>query len=1096
MERRTVVVGAAFGAAALVLSASIFLGPPAGTQDVSQTDESTVGAALPRHHPSDDAGAPGYSLQGGGYETFELVGDNKTRITLLGADSASTQGQGITHFVRPRFQIITTEFATTQTGTDDQGEPIFKLGEPIAGQAMLLTADAAEMEMDGNNPQRGVFQGNVEVTLLKAEGQAVILDEDDPRYYDINEVQRIYIDGDARFGLDTNEVRSNAPVHVTSAQADFYGIGLILKYNTARERIEQLVVREGRYLMFNADAPSPATSDSINTPSAAITDDTPAVDEDEPDHPLGPSQFYLATFYDDIVVRDTDRALLVGDQLNVRFSLGQEAVEPEPIRPAENPDNTPGFAPLAPPIYGMRLAQANNNTLPPLPPPFNPALIPQANAQRSLYSTAPHEGVLITWTGAFRLVPLGEQPEELADDKDIAVALEGDNAYAQTMRDGEAHRIEGVSLSYLVGSQHVTARGSDERPITIISTEAGVLTGGELVVDISEGTATILGPGTLTQNPDEEGKQLTLAWTDRVDLELFLADPDDETSNDDDSGISGQSQIAGIRSATFVGDVTANHPDFDLESQQLAVRFMRPDEAAGIKNDPTHIQATVDVTVNAQGDAPDEQFAISTQSLAITLGHDAESEVYAQSMRALADVRVTRPGSVLTCHRVDVAFAAPSETEPAEGEDENDARYAQVRQIVAVGDVHAEIEEQGNTISLAADHLLADVASDRLTLYATEEGVLAEVIDVKEDRLLRGRHIVMDDQAQVVRVEGPGTLAARMEDPDNPGNPQANMTIDWQRAMRFNNATGKAEFHGEVEALTRRTADTTDMTCDDLEVWFTQDQDEDGENEADRPADDAEAGDAIDVTGRDVRLAIATGNVRVLAATRAAEQPDKPHSRVTITGPELVFTNSPIDALGVELPTPVETVTVHGPGTLLIEDYTPDEDDDETQADSEDAIAFTGKGQTAFLWQEGMELDARANTATFVGDAIMLHDPTPDDQDNDDFMRLDCQELIADMHDTGGLSVWMSDDAPAPEISVVTAQGPLRIQRAGMEIMGDHLRYEGQDQRVEIWADDNRDVLIQQAESPAPTRCARVVWDLAHNRIESFGLRGVTPAER
>ncbi|MFI4861111.1 MAG: hypothetical protein ACIAXF_10560, partial [Phycisphaerales bacterium JB063] len=249
MERRTVVVGAAFGVAALVLSASIFLGPPAGTEQTQGTDDESIGAAIPRQRPGDDTGVPGYSAEGGGYETFELVGDNKSRITLLSADSATTQGQGITHFVRPRFQIITTEFATTQVGTDDNGEPILKRGAPIAGQAMILSADAAEMEMDGREPQRGVFQGNVVVTLLKADGQAVVLDPDDPRYSQINEVQRIYIDGDARFGLDTNEVRSNAPVHVTSAQADFYGIGLVLKYNTARERIEQLVVREGRYLM-------------------------------------------------------------------------------------------------------------------------------------------------------------------------------------------------------------------------------------------------------------------------------------------------------------------------------------------------------------------------------------------------------------------------------------------------------------------------------------------------------------------------------------------------------------------------------------------------------------------------------------------------------------------------------------------------------------------------------------------------------------------------------------------------------------------------------------------------------------------------------
>ena len=119
------------------------------------------------------------------------------------------------------------------------------------------------------------------------------------------------------------------------------------------------------------------------------------------------------------------------------------------------------------------------------------------------------------------------------------------------------------------------------------------------------------------------------------------------------------------------------------------------------------------------------------------------------------------------------------------------------------------------------------------------------------------------------------------------------------------------------------------------------------------------------------------------------------------------------------------------------------------------------------------------------------------DRDNFDDMHMTCAQLTADMDDTGGLSVWMSDTAPQPEISTVTARGPLRIIRAGKEIIGAHLRYTADAQWAEVWAEEGRDVILTEAGRPAPVRAGRVLWDLANNRIEMRNARGgVSPAER
>ena len=1080
--------------------------------------------------PTNDPTRPGYRAKDWTYRVLETLDDDTTRITLLSAAAASTQGRGITHLVRPQFQIITTRYAEVQTGVDDTGAPVIERAA-VGGRAMTLRADSADMEMDGNNkPQRGLFRGDVRVTLLEAEGQAVVIDPADPRFGANTQVRQIFIDGDTRFGLDTNEVRSEAPVHVTSAQADFYGIGLVLKYNTTRQRIEQLVVQEGRYLMYDPQAPGRSTllgdNDHADT-RRADTPGGPSAPASERAAASSPSQFYLATFADHVVVRDTDRAILGGDEIRIRFSLGTQAVSSNqegvgrgrsgaipprfPALPVPSDDRLPG------PIPGMRLVSGDLEALPSLPPPFDPSRVTAANRGRSLYTAAVQDSVVITWTGPLRLVPLEQQPDDLVDEKDVAVAIRGDDAFVQSMRDGETHRVLAAELSYTLASEFVTVIGDEHQPLAIYSSNAGTLTtppgtpgtpgspGARMTVDLKHGTATLVGPGTLVQQPDEDGKQLVLAWSDRMEMALYTEQRDAEPSDGRGRG-GGQTRITGIRTATFHGDVTAQHPDFDLAADQLAVAFDPPDPGAGLGNNPSRIEATLDVAVVARGNEADERFDIQAQSLVITLDQDDDGKPYARSMRALADVRIARPGSVMTCHRLDVALDPSGETQ------DPDARFAQVRSVLAVGEVRAEIQHEDRHIRLAADHLLGDIATDRLTLYATEDDQLVEIVDVVEDRLLRGRHVVMDDQAQVVRIEGPGALVARMDDPDHPpgtpetpgpaGNPQAEMSIGWQHAMRFNNATGKAEFHGEVAAVTRRNADTTELSCDDLEVWFTQ-----AAEEGPAPPDNGsvlalDAGGGAEAGGRDVRRATATGNVRFVAATRAAETPDRPHSRVTLTGPRLVFTNQPTNEDGNALPTPIETVVVTGQGWMLIEDYTP-EDAPEAPLESDrrdaqaDGIQFSGQGQTAFLWEDRMELDARANTARFEGAVQMAHDPTPDDRANHDNMHMNCARLTADMEDTGGLGVWMSDAAPQPEISVVTAQGPLRIVREGREIRGDHLRYVEADQLAEIWADPSRDVILQEPGHPAPARCGRVLWDLAHNRIEMRDARGgVTPAGR
>lgn len=1114
MNRRFVVVASAALLAGLVLVASIVMGPP-NLRDGPDLPGADLDAAT-----SDSASDVTYTiLQRGDSD------DDITR-TVLRADRLQRLDRGVSRFTRPRAEM---RYSPTR--------------------AMTLSADSADVIMVKDQPQRGTFTGNVVITLYEAPpGQPLIMDPQDPRHLGFVRL-RIFLDDQTNFDLATNDIDTPGPVHVTARETDFFGRGLRLKYNSRLKRIEQLVINQGAYLMYNPEAQT-----------AAIDEEQPAPSPEDPDTPSPPSQYYLATFKSQVLVREGNRSELFGDeQLDLRFSLGQQAITPpNPIRPGE--DDAAPQGSLLPAIPGWQLAQAGETatdtptqTLPtPAQPstpqaqpeqsegsdqatnpadeesqPVDPAplgrngqpvpgllaqpvTIPLVNSVRSMFEHDPDRDIVVTWSGQLRLIPLSEKPDALADDNDVQFQLKGPNAYAQTTRDGRTDRMEAGEIEYLLASQLVNAIAPEGRPVRIVSSTIGSLEGSSITLDQQTGVGVILGPGSITQLPDDEGKALNLAWSDRLELRLYtqaLASdpvplsgdlsqaPDAERPGpaEDDAPVltrDGQVRVTGLQSARFIGNVVATHPDFDCTSEELTLDFREPDELAKRKNDPFRINAAGNVTVHAQGDAEDERFAITAQSLTINLENDERGEVYASSMRALIDVKIERPGNTLTCRQVDVALAPPVTAQPQDPDEEpaeNNKPYAEVRTLLAQGTVMAELDYDGRRVDLAGDRLVADVELDQLTLIANNDRNLAEVYDLDDDRKLSGKLIVMDDQAEQVRVDGPGILAVGLEDPDLAA---ARLAVAWQRAMNFDNIKSTARFVGQVNATTSRSTDQTELSSDTLDLRFSPDPEHDPRNLLsgdDQRQPDADG--ALSGGGREVRSAIATGNVRFIASAFETNQPGKPYNRVHIEGPILTFTNRPRTS-----PTavPVETLTVDGPGVMLIEDYRPRDQPDDQDAQPQTRVSFTGRGATAFKWQDSMTLDARSNTATFVNQVRMIHRPREDDDTDGPVVRLYADRLVSDMEDGGGLGVWLSDQAPDARITTVNADHAVRIVHEGRELLGDHLQYTADDQVAELWADEGKRVNIIDTNSGNESSAARAIWDLAKDRIDLRDTAGGT----
>lgn len=1067
MSKRLVVVGGATGVAGLVLGASIVFGPAA----VTPTDSSV---------PS-DIGAPEVDGPGGGgissatirgieYTTFEVDADGQLRGMRLRAASSKAKSMGITELVRPDAEI--------------------RLGSQ---RAITITADKADMEMEDAKPRAGQFTGNVVITLYQAPaGTKLIIDADNPASEAFIQ-QRIFLDDpldpdDAiSFSIEDDTIQTNGPVHATGPQVDFYGIGLRLAYNTQRKRIEQLLINEGRYLIYNPEADAPGftaradgdtSADSLGSSSSETASEASDPDTQQPQ---APSQFYAIEFADNVVIREGLDTELAGDKLTIDFSLGTEAVSPQPLTIPGDPSSgarLPSYL-IAPAAFAssangadevVRTTADPTSTLIPgeatdtAPAPL--VAIPTANAERSLFTHDPARDLVVTWTGKMQLTPHANKPDVLADEKDARLVLTGQNTYAQTTRDGELQRLETARLEHLLSEQRTTASAKAQGPARILSDAlGGEVTGQQLTLQQQEGAATVLGPGQLTYTNQDDGKQLTITWQNRLDLELYTQ-PDDNST-----------RILGVKTATFDGDVTARHTDFDLDAKTLTLAFNAPDPQREIENTPSEINASGSVAVVARGDAQDERFDIKADRLTISLGIDTDGEPFASTIRAVDNVDVRRPGTTLTCDRVQVELNPPSKTETTA-----DDRFAQVQSILAVGTVRANLAYDDRKIDLVADQLIADVEADRLTLSSNDPRFPAEVADLNNDRKLTGQLVVMDDQAQQMDITGAGSLATRLADPNAPdaGIEDAFLAISWDKAMRFNNVTGLAEFHENVRSESRRTADASELACDHLTIRFSPDY----EHDPRRLVED----EGKDNHERQVRSAVATGNVKFTASAWQPFDTDKLDNRILLQGPKLTFTNQPPTAPGQS---PVETLVVDGKGLMMLEDYR-----DQAQANAEDkednsALTMTGKGITLFNWNEQMTLNARSNTATFLDTVQMTHKPDGLDGDNRDTVQLDCNQLVADLTDTGGLAGWLSDDAPDARVTTITANDNVRLlQQKTRSMRGEDMKFTAKTNRLELWSALGRAVVIQDLKRDTSTNASKVTWDLTNDRLEIEKLQG------
>jgi lipopolysaccharide export system protein LptA len=980
-------------------------------------------------------------------------------------------------------------------------------------RVLEIRADRGTFVAPENQPRSGEFSDNVVLTLFEGpKNRALDFSEESK---DIK--LRVYLQ-DARFDLELGQVDSNGPVHLTTERADFRGTGLSLTYNELRSRVERLEIARGQQLRVKPGAARDTTAAAANTqpatrPAGKTTNAAkPTRDE--------PAQFYRARLEQRVRVRSPD-VQAEGDRLELCFSLntrtrrdvfeeagfGTPPGSPAPGNSSPSPTTSPATKPQP--------LDPSPQTLDPTPDPSTvtlaaasgpPAAVPEDPLPVTLGATlAPvgPEDLIITWTGKLTVDPEDNPAAlDLLSPEDIYLSMNGRPTRIVTPRQ---EILTVAAFDYASSNRRIRLTGDAQFPLVFDSTAlGGVLTAQGMTLHQAQGTGQIVGPGTLRSHGSSSVNPLfadnntqgdltfsgksglprgsTVAFKDALDLTFFLREPGSLSRTD-------PALIRALRSATFRGDVAIHSPDFDLQSDTLAIGLEEPTLAPTTTTATTRrsrtaarpvqkqainsIHASGNVRVANRSPIPQKQLTVESDDLLVDLQRSASGNVEPRRLIATGNVLATQPGRLLKSGYLDVFLdpldksktpgstpgKSPSTSPATAPAPDNDLRLS-IRSLVAKENVHIDLDNP--LVSVDCDRLSADIDADQLELFgwADKPATLTH-----NSGTLVGPYIVMGQRDQTAHVVGPGsfsyTQSTALPGRAKTGSHAMEMTVTWADTMHFDNRAGFAHFLGKVKASGKSTRDTSTLVCDDLKLEFSPLPERDPTRRT-APVSRASAATRpalfVGSSERALRNATAAGSV-ILTGTQTAEGTTDVNTRLRIEGPLITFDNAR------------EQMQVIGAGKMLTEDYRKIVPVVDPGAGGVAGMggAFNAGGATLFTWGNLMTADFLNNDLRLGDKVQVVHRAIGANKP----VQIDAQRLWADMESAGGIGGWVSKNAPKPRLMSVLADGAVRLLTQDATVFTDHLKYTGLTQEIKLTSDAGRLTRMQfdgqpnEARSPA-----------------------------
>lgn len=962
------------------------------------------------------------------------------------------------------------------------------------GQLVRVTAIEGTFVTPNNQLHSVRFAGDVEISIYQdSKGRSMDLTP-----HSGERMLRVNLD-DAQFDLERGQIQSDGPVVVTGDRITFQGHGLRVTFNEKRRRVDHLEIKHGQQMALHLGS-GPAVAD-VQSTLAGPNGTAREVDGASVEVP----QFYLARFSND--VRITDRRMdLSGDQLDLVFSL-DAGFQSQQIA-----------TPIAVPPRSDRTSIGDRATI-----------------SASRMSQMDEQIITVAWSGRLVVEPQDDPPSDLAGPEDVLAILEGRPVRLVT---SEEEFATASRADYLFSSGRLRMTGSEAYPMKLDKPELGVLEGARLEINPESGVGVVFGPGSFLAHGHPSlvdrlehapvgavTPEMAMQWQDQMDLS-FAPRTTAALS-------SGPALIRELRQVDIRGDVRVADPAFHLDSEVLTLHFA---ETAGGPPGLQHIVAVGDVKVDTAPTGQQQPMWISSNRFQIDLepkgASDGEMDLHPTRLTATGSVLLREPGRTLRTGELVILFAQSGqqvsnvahavagggaasrlEVDPgkAEKDEANDdwlvpfpavttaapvdivgmdllsptptivaernrepnatsaigpeasttaGSHPSLKSITALEGVQIDVADP--PVRIRAEQMIADAQFREADLYGTD---LQWVQIERESGFLEGPHLRLIDQ-EAKRIEGIGPGRAQFLGRDLSMAPQSQVShhpdrwmVTWRDGMSYDHAIGHAKFVGDVGVKGVSGNTTCSFTANALRMAFEVEHDEE-----------------TNVAVREVKVIYASGDVVFLAEkfapildTGSEEVGERTlETAIRISGPVLDYDNQS------------QQIHVLGDGTMLLRDHRKG-----TRLPSDDRldpkVAFMGGGDTVFSFNRKLVLDAKDNDLTMSDRVTMIRQS----HGSKEIVQMDCGRLIADFESTGGVAVWLSGEAPQPNIIAVRADRNVMVSRGERSIHAAHLIYDGPARLITLKPDPGGRVQLIDPQQSLPVKI--LYWDLIKDEFRFEG---------
>ncbi|MEQ9616505.1 MAG: hypothetical protein RLN60_00550 [Phycisphaerales bacterium] len=596
------------------------------------------------------------------------------------------------------------------------------------------------------------------------------------------------------------------------------------------------------------------------------------------------------------------------------------------------------------------------------------------------------EPMTLAWAGPLEIRPIREVPPALAE-QDVHLTIRSPESNRVQLTDlGSGSVLRCVGMEYGATTRDLSVYGIGGIGVRVDIPTVGEALFGRLDLDLTTGEGSIPGPIRVTSLRGGEPSRLRLTALNGASF-LFNTEfgPVGAGGIVDPTEIIVRERVEATDGRRLVVGDTAR-----------ALFTRRTAAAPGV--DPQLARLLVEGAAQVADTESDERIAADTLDVAFDLDHPSDALV-PRFATAQGDVRATQAGRTITARTLEASFV------------QNDLDETDLAAVSALRDVVVTTPD-GERIE--CDSLASDERSGVIEIVGapfrvtTRDRALAREFSAESARYERDR--------SYLTVFGGGTASQRALDAQS--QEFEAIVASWANAMTFDELAGVIELQGDA-TLTAENAGVERHVARGHIATINLSSKSEGASTF--------LGAALE--------ALDDANPATLELKRFAPGSADDTQRL-----------ANLRAGRIELDAIESTMTVPGPGLLVIDDRAPSEKSGEG-----DPFAFGSGGSTLFEWERSLAFDRGDGLALMRGRVRVLHKALGASE----LTQLECEQLAA------LISEPPRGRAGSPELVRVDATDAVYAKQGPVEIVADVMTYFGPAARIDAKANENNLVTIR-----------------------------------